>query len=192
LWVTDTETSPEQVYSLITLLLSEDLLYLLAINIHKIPFEARKDTQFIFSNAIRYKNPNQAEPLALHYILNQRPQIITALCDGYDRRESAMPCGGVLREALKYDAIAALILYDEPTPDGKGRNLQEVDTAAASSGNGVFWKFFDWIVKSSFEICADAFSTFRVCPAHSSTSGLEINTKVGNPDATQATRGRIP
>ena len=73
-----------------------------------------------------------------------------------------MPCGGVLREALKYDAIAALILYDEPTPEGKPRNLAEVDTTAPSSGNGVFWQFFDWIVKSSFEVCADAFSTFRV------------------------------
>jgi calcium binding protein 39 len=104
-----------------------------------------------------------------------------------------MPCGGVLREALKYDAIAALILYDEPTPDGKGRNLQEVDTAAASSGKGVFWKFFDWIVKSSFEICADAFSTFRVC-CSSSLPYLSsaINVKVGNPHATQAARGRIP
>jgi len=166
---TETETSPDQVYQLITLLLSEDLLFLLAINMHKIPFEGRKDTQFIFSNVFRYKNPNQAEPLALHYVLNQRPQIITALCEGYDRRESAMPCGGVLREALKYDAIAALILYDEPTPDGKGRNLAEVDTAAASSGNGVFWKFFDWIVKSSFEVCADAFSTFRVCLSQQNT-----------------------
>jgi hypothetical protein len=26
----------------------------------------------------------------------------------------------------------------------------------------VFWKFFDWINKSSFEVAADAFTTFRV------------------------------
>ncbi|KAF2671124.1 Mo25-like protein [Microthyrium microscopicum] len=157
----ETEVSPEQVFQLINLLLSEDLLYLLATNIHKIPFEARKDTQAIFSNAFRYKSSGQAEPTALHYVLTHRPQIITALCHGYDRRESAMPCGGVLREALKYDAIAALILYDEPTPDGQPRNLAEVDTTAPASGKGVFWLFFDWIVKSSFEVCADAFSTFR-------------------------------
>jgi calcium binding protein 39 len=150
------------VFQLVNLLLTEDLLYLLAANIHKIPFEARKDTQAIFSNAFRYKAPGQNEPTALQYVLQHRPQIINALCHGYDRRESAMPCGGVLREALKFDAIAALILYDEPTPDGKPRNLAEVDTTAPSSGQGVFWKFFDWIVKSSFEVCADAFSTFRV------------------------------
>jgi calcium binding protein 39 len=144
--------------------LSEDILLLLANNIHKIPFEARKDTQFIFSNAFRYKAPDApaSEPIALHYMLSSRPQIIIALCNGYDRRESAMPCGGVLREALKFDAVAALILYDEPSPDGTPRNLGEVDPTSPSSGDGVFWKFFDWIVKSSFEVCADAFNTFRV------------------------------
>lgn len=161
----ETETSPEQVYQLITLLLSEDILYLLATNLAKIPFEGRKDTQFIFSACLRYKNPsspNAAEPIALHYLLSSRPQTIVALCNGYDRRESAMPCGSTIREALKFDAVAALILYDEPSPDGRGRNLEEVDTSKESSGQGVFWKFFDWIVKSSFDVCADAFSTFRV------------------------------
>jgi calcium binding protein 39 len=172
----ETETSPDQVYQLITLLLSEDILYLLAINMHKIPFEGRKDSQFIFSNALRYKHSTTAaatpgagaaavpasEPIALHYLLSNRPQVIIALCNGYDRRESATPCGGILRDALKFDAVAALVLYDEPSPDGKMRNLEEVDTSKQSSGQGVFWKFFDWIVKSSFDVCADAFTTFRV------------------------------
>lgn len=160
----ETDASPEQQYQLVNLLLSEDILLLLATSIHKIPFEARKDTQFIFSNAFRYKAPGSpaSEPIALHYVLQSRPQIITALCNGYEKRESAMPCGGVLREALKYDAVAALILYDEPHPDGKATNLNEVDTTKPSSGDGVFWKFFDWIVKSSFEVCTDAFNTFRV------------------------------
>lgn len=74
-----------------------------------------------------------------------------------------MPCGGVLREALKYDSIAALLLYDEPTPDGKTRDLASVNPDVPSSGEGVFWKFFDWIDKGAFEVSADAFNTFRVC-----------------------------
>jgi len=73
-----------------------------------------------------------------------------------------MPCGGVLREALKYDAIAALLLYDEPTADGKTRDLASVNPDLPSSGEGVFWKFFDWIDKGAFEVSADAFNTFRV------------------------------
>src|ERR1700677_3832466 len=82
---TDTDTSPDQVYHLINLVLSEHLLYLLATNIHKIPFEARKDTQFIFSNVLRYRAPGPggeqdqpAEPLAVHYLVGQRPQVVIA------------------------------------------------------------------------------------------------------------------
>jgi len=29
------------------------------------------------------------------------------------------------------------------------------------SGNGVFWEFFEWIDRGSFEVSADAFTTFR-------------------------------
>lgn len=159
--IAETEALPEQQHQLVHLLLQEDILLLLASSIHKIPFESRKDAQFIFSNAFRYRPPNSpsTEPIALHYILQSRPQIVIALCQGYDRRESAMPCGGVLREALKYDAVAALVLYDE----GEGaRDLKDVDTQAPSGGRGVFWRFFEWIVKGSFEVQTDAFNTFRV------------------------------
>src|ERR1700753_3793458 len=74
------EVSPEQVYQLITLLMNEDILYLLSTNIHKIPFESPKDTQFIFSNALRYKPPNspEAEPVVVHYLLVNRPEVILA------------------------------------------------------------------------------------------------------------------
>ena len=118
----------------------------------------------IISHAFRYKHPgsNALEPPALHYVIGKRPDIIVALCEGYDRRESAMPCGGVLREALKYDAIAALILYDEPSVEGAPRDLAGIDPTMPSSGNGVFWKFFDWIDRGAFEVSADAFNTFRV------------------------------
>lgn len=137
---------------------------LLADNIYKFPFESRKDTQVIFSTAFRYKPPgaNAPEPPVLHNVIRYRPEVIISLCKGYDRRESAMPCGGVLREALKFDAIAALILYDEPTSDGKVRELSTIDPGVPSSGQGIFWRFFDWIDKGAFEVSADAFNTFRV------------------------------
>ena len=160
---TETETIPEQQFQLINALISEDILLLLATNIYKLPFEARKDTQFIFSSAFRYKHPTASaqEPIALHHILQSRPQIVVALCNGYDHRESAMPCGSVLREALKYDAVAALILYDEKNDLEQPLNLSDVHTDKPSSGEGVFWKFFDWITKSSFDVGTDAFNTFR-------------------------------
>jgi len=160
---TETETIPEQQFQLINALISEDILLLLATNIHKLPFEARKDTQFIFSSAFRYKHPTASaqDPIALHHILQSRPQIVVALCNGYDHRESAMPCGSVLREALKYDAVAALILYDEKNDLEQPLNLADVHTDKPSSGEGVFWRFFDWITKTNFDVGTDAFNTFR-------------------------------
>lgn len=144
---------------------------MLAENIYRLPFEARKDTQTIISNVLRFKQPGvpSSEPIALQYIITTRPEIIIALCNGYDRRESAMPCGGILKEALKHDAVTALILYDEPT--GPPLDLGSIDTSQPSSSDGVFWKFFDWIDKSLFEVSTDAFDTFRVSETLASRNG---------------------
>jgi calcium binding protein 39 len=158
----DTEVNPESVYEHLSQIIAEDLLYVLALYIHKLPFESRKDAQVIFSTAFRYKRPGQDDPEVLHHIVTFRPQIIIALCNGYEKRESAMPCGGVLREALKYDAICALLMYDESEENGQPIDLGAVNPDLPSSGNGVFWKFFDWIDKGAFEVGADAFNTFRV------------------------------
>jgi len=146
--------------------MSEDVLLPLASNIHRLPFETRKDAQVIFSSLFRYKpdvpGPPQ-EPPVLKYLVSNRPEIVSALCYGYDHRESAMPCGGILREALKYDSICATILYDEPTDTGRARPLSAVDPNVKATGQGIFWKFFEWIDKGAFEVSADAFATFRVC-----------------------------
>jgi hypothetical protein len=113
-----------------------------------------------------------------------------------------MPCGGVLREALKYDAVAALILYDEENKEGKARDLGSVDTAKECSGRGVFWSFFDWIVKSSFEVCTDAFNTFRVCSSPSfpilpsvhldSVDHADLKVDKGNPRPPQRNDSNLP
>ncbi|GAB7341001.1 hypothetical protein MBLNU457_7334t1 [Dothideomycetes sp. NU457] len=160
---TESEVSPDQVFQLCNLIVTEDLLRLLAENIHRLPFEARKDTQTIISNVFRFKQPGDtsSEPVALQWVIMNRPDILISLCYGYDRRESAMACGGILKEALKHDAVAALILYHEPQEDGKMMDLNNIDTSVPSSGRGVFWKFFDWIDKSLFEVSTDAFDTFR-------------------------------
>lgn len=145
-------------------LVNEDLFYTLAYNIHRLPFESRKDTQVIFSTAFRYKHPGSVspEPDVLHYIVTERPQVIIALCNGYNYRESASQCGSILRDALKFESVAALILYDGREEDERTLNLNSGATNEPAQRNGVFWQFFDWIDKSAFEISADAFNTFRV------------------------------
>jgi calcium binding protein 39 len=90
--------------------------------------------------------------------------VLVELCNGYNHKESALPAGTVLREVLKSDAAAAVILYDDPGQgSSSSKGLSGIQLEVQQSGRGVFWKFFDWIDKGSFEVGADAFTTFRVC-----------------------------
>ncbi|KAI1000898.1 Conidiophore development protein [Podosphaera aphanis] len=162
----ETESNPEQVYSLVTGMIQEDLLYQLARNLHRLTFESRKDAQVIFSYIFRFRPPTaspKVEPLALSYAINNRPEILVELCNGYDRKESATPAGTILREVIKSEAAAAIILYDDPSRDGysPSKGLNGMDPDVIQSGRGVFWKFFKWIDQGTFEVGADAFTTFR-------------------------------
>ena len=116
--------------------------------------------------------------MALSFLINHKPEVITTLCRGYDRRESALPCGTVLREILKHDAITEIILYDESkgTVDGpRGKLLPAINPGVPQSGDGLFWRFFDWIDKGSFEVSADAFTTFRVSDWSSPAANCEAS-----------------
>jgi len=164
--LSETESSPEQVYSLVTGMIQEDLLYSLAVNLWRLPFESRKDAQVIFSYVLRFRPPTaspKSDPIALSYVVNNRPEVLVELCNGYEHKESATPAGTVLREVLKSDAAVAIILYDDPEVNVNTKGLTGVQPEAKQSGKGVFWKFFNWIDQGSFEVGADAFTTFRVC-----------------------------
>ncbi|KAJ5135151.1 uncharacterized protein N7515_004429 [Penicillium bovifimosum] len=155
---------PDQVHALVQATLQEDLLYDLSQSIHLLPFEARKDTQTIFSHILRFRPvgyPSDKEPPVISYLVHNRSEVIVELCRGYMQSQSAMPCGVILREALKSDVIAAIVLYDQSSEGEPTIRLSEVKHLLPQKGDGVFWRFFDWIDKSNFEISADAFTTFR-------------------------------
>ena len=48
-------------------------------------------------------------------------------------------CGTMLRDSIKYEQLAGVVLNDER-----------------------FWKFFDYVQGGSFDVSSDAFSTFKV------------------------------
>lgn len=73
-----------------------------------------------------------------------------------------MPCGVVLREVLKHESIAAIVLYDQSKENERAVNIDHIDVEVKQSGEGVFWKFFPWIDGGAFEVATDAFTTFRV------------------------------
>ncbi|KAL8952618.1 MAG: hypothetical protein Q9222_001492 [Ikaeria aurantiellina] len=162
----ETESSPEQVAQLVNSIIHEDLLYDLAHSIRLLPFESRKDCQSIFSYVLRFKpaNGQASKPPALSHIVRHRPEVIVELCRGYGYKESAMPCGVVLREILKqHEDVAAIIMHDESEENERAISIDEVDPqdGPTQTGLGVFWKFFPWIEGGAFEISTDAFTTFR-------------------------------
>lgn len=165
LLLSEASTSPEQVHALVQATLQEDLLFDLSQSIHLLPFEARKDTQTIFSHILRFRPvaySAEKDPPVISYLVHHRPEIIVELCRGYLQSQSAMPCGVILREALKFDVITAIVLYDQSSEGESAIRLSEVKPNLPQRGDGVFWRFFDWIDKSNFEVSADAFTTFRV------------------------------
>ncbi|CAK7202284.1 Hym1p [Sporothrix eucalyptigena] len=172
----DAESSPEQVYQLVHGIVDEQVLRLLPQVLHVLPFESRKDAQVIFSFVFRYRPPSnypvasdpqnqQPPPLAVDFVTNHAPSVLVALCRGYEHKESATTAGSILREVLKHEAAAAVVLYDDgdedPNSGSSAGGVSKIAFNRVQSGNGIFWKFFEWIDTSSFEVAADAFNTFR-------------------------------
>lgn len=159
----EVDSSPDQVNSLIQAIIQEDLLFELARSIRLLPFESRKDTQTIFSHILRFRPlpASDGDPPVITYIAHHRPEVVVELCRGYGYSQSAMPCGTILREALKFDVVAAIILCDESREGEPAIRLRDLLLNTQQSGNGIFWEFFEWIDRGSFEVSADAFTTFR-------------------------------
>lgn len=57
----------------------------------------------------------------------------------YETQDIALNCGTMLRECARYEALAKIILNSEE-----------------------FYKFFEYVEVSTFDIASDAFSTFKV------------------------------
>jgi calcium binding protein 39 len=57
----------------------------------------------------------------------------------YEHQDIALNCGTMLRECARYEALAKIILNTD-----------------------YFYKFFEFVEVSTFDIASDAFSTFKV------------------------------
>ena len=73
-----------------------------------------------------------------HILANQ--EILDLLVKGYDKRQvDALNCGLMLRECIKIEQLAKIVLHDE----------------------AMFNAFYGYVQVSTFDIAADAFSTFK-------------------------------
>ncbi|CAM9153154.1 unnamed protein product [Choristocarpus tenellus] len=98
-----------------------------------LPFEARKDVAQIFNNLVR-KNIEGF----VHYV-EEEPLMVKNMIGAYGNTDIALHGGAMLRECVRYEALARMTLYDE-----------------------TLWLFFDQYVHlPNFDVASDAFLTLR-------------------------------
>ena len=114
-----------------------NLLEILVQEIEKFPFEARKDAVTIFNSLLRRQIPPNRQIVAEN-IRDKRTDLLKELLNGYDRPERTLHYGLMLRECIKYEFLAEIVL-----------NLPE------------FEKLFDYIQLPTFDVSSDAFATFK-------------------------------
>ncbi|OZC05289.1 Calcium-binding protein 39 family protein [Onchocerca flexuosa] len=129
------EPNMEQVAQLAQEAYNSSILPMLIQNLVKLDFEAKKDVAQIFNNLLRRQIGTRSP--TVEYV-HTRPQILEALVKGYETPEIAVTCGSMLRECIRHENLAKLVLY----------------------GND-FYKFFNYVEVSTFDIASDAFSTFK-------------------------------
>jgi len=112
-----------------------DLLQLLVQHIGMFEFEAKKDVAQIFNNILR-RQIGTRYPTVEYIVTNE--EIIFQLINGYDNQDIALNCGIMLRECLKHELLARIVLHSQH-----------------------FWRFFNYVELATFDIASDAFATFK-------------------------------
>jgi calcium binding protein 39 len=128
-----------------------NVLPLLVKNLGKLEFESKKDVALIFNNLLRRQIGTRSPTVEY---LCARPEILLALVKGlvfwlanwlllisysYESQDIALTCGTMLKECIRHEHLAKIILYSEQ-----------------------FYDFFGYAELSTFDIASDALSTFKV------------------------------
>ncbi|KAK9767908.1 Hym1p [Basidiobolus ranarum] len=131
----DQEPNSELITQLSQEVYSNDILYLLILKILKLEFEAKKDVAQVFNNLLR-RQIGSRQPTIEH--LCQKEKIIFMLFEGYENHDIALNCGMILRECIKYEPLAKILLLSPH-----------------------FFKFFEYVEIGTFDVASDAFATFK-------------------------------
>ncbi|KAI8515196.1 PREDICTED: calcium-binding protein 39-like isoform X1 [Branchiostoma belcheri] len=131
----DQEPVTELVAQLAQEMYNSDMIITLINNLHKIDFEGKKDVAQIFSNILRRQIGTRSP--TVEYICT-RQEILFTLMKGYETPEIALNCGIMLRECVRHEALAKIMLYSNQ-----------------------FYDFFRYVEMSTFDLASDAFATFK-------------------------------
>eukprot|EP01104_Vermistella_antarctica_P006222 TRINITY_DN16943_c0_g1_i1.p1 TRINITY_DN16943_c0_g1~~TRINITY_DN16943_c0_g1_i1.p1 ORF type:complete len:337 (+),score=91.58 TRINITY_DN16943_c0_g1_i1:266-1276(+) len=131
----NTEPSADLTNQLAQEVYSYDLISALISNLDRLEFEAKKDVAYIFNNLLRRQVGTRFP--TVEYITTN-PHILDDLSIGYKNPDIALNCGSMLRETVKHEPLARLVLLGDK-----------------------FWDFFEYVEVSIFDIASDAFATFK-------------------------------
>ncbi|CAL2049844.1 unnamed protein product [Caenorhabditis brenneri] len=114
----------------------------------KFEFECKKDVGQIFNNLLRRQIGTRSPTVEY---LGARPEILIQLVQGYSVPDIALTCGLMLRESIRHDHLAKIILTSD-----------------------VFYTFFLYVQSEVFDIASDAFSTFKELTTRHKTISAEF------------------
>ncbi|KAG3293090.1 calcium binding protein 39 like [Ictidomys tridecemlineatus] len=131
----DKEPPTEAVAQLAQELYNSGLLVTLIADLQLIDFEGKKDVTQIFNNILRRQIGTRSP--TVEYI-SAHPHILFMLLKGYEAPQIALRCGIMLRECIRHEPLAKIILFSNQFRD-----------------------FFKYVELSTFDIASDAFATFK-------------------------------
>jgi len=129
------EPNPDTINSLMNAIFGEDLLPLLVTHLTRFEFEAKKDVASIFNNILRRQVSGRFTTVEY---LQRNPIILLTLVRGYETQDIALNCGSMLRECIRHESLAKVLLYSDE-----------------------FYKFFLYVAMSNFDVASDGFATFK-------------------------------
>uniref|UniRef100_A0A3Q4MFI0 Calcium binding protein 39-like n=1 Tax=Neolamprologus brichardi TaxID=32507 RepID=A0A3Q4MFI0_NEOBR len=132
----DKEPHTETVAQLAQELYNSGLLIALVENLQVIDFEGKKDVCQIFNNILR-RQIGTRSPTVEYFCSHQ--EVLFILLKGYEMPQVALNCGIMLRECIRHEPLAKIVLHSEH-----------------------FHNFFNYVEMSTFDIASDAFATFKV------------------------------
>lgn len=133
--LSDAEHGPETAVIVANEVYATDLLPVVIQHLNKIDFEARKDAVYIFGNLLRRQVGSRFPTVEY---MSRSPATLESLVKGYDEPEVFLASGAMLRECIKHEPLAKILL----------------------TGN-IIWTFFKYLDSPKFDIASDAFSTFK-------------------------------
>lgn len=131
----DKEPHTETVAQLAQELYNSGLLIALVENLQVIDFEGKKDVCQIFNNILR-RQIGTRSPTVEYFCSHQ--EVLFILLKGYEMPQVALNCGIMLRECIRHEPLAKIVLHSEH-----------------------FHNFFNYVEMSTFDIASDAFATFK-------------------------------